>query len=334
MSKPNKTTVAAQGARNFIHAVDERTQLAGTNRLEVLLFTLGQELGSDRKPEIYGINVFKVREVILSPQITRAPDTPPSVLGIVALRGTIVPVVDLAKFCNMSTAEPPRVLLVTEYNRSTLGLLVHAVEHIMRMEWNQIRVPPAMLTHSRGGLVTAVTEMEDGRIMMLLDVEKILVENSDFGSDPNLFENLLPVEGQKTILFADDSSVARKQIQKTLETLGLHFISAKNGREAWDRLEELHERAELGRIPLSELVAAVLTDVEMPEMDGYVLTKLIKNDSRFSQLPVIMHSSLSASANVTIGKSVGADIYIAKFHPKDLSDALRGLLKLQNRKTK
>ena len=160
-------------AANFINSVDERTQLAGANRLEILLFSLGTDNQTGRE-EVYGINVFKVREVMYVPEITHAPDTPPAVEGVVSLRGTMVPVVDLASFCNIEADKSQRVLIVTEFNRHTQGLLVNSVEHIVRMEWNEIKVPPPMLAHRMGGLVTAVTELKDGRIVMILDVEKVL----------------------------------------------------------------------------------------------------------------------------------------------------------------
>ena len=309
----------------FINSVDERTQLAGANRLEILLFSLGEDEETGRS-EVFGINVFKVREVMNVPVITRAPDTPPSVVGLVSLRGTMVPVVDLAEFCGVETKGAPEVLIVTEYNRNTQGLLVHSVEHILRMEWNEIKVPPTMLSHRMGGLITAVTELQDGRIVMILDVEKILVDTADFGNDPVLYNEVDRLDAKKTVLYADDSVVARKQIENTLRQLGVQHIMTKNGAEAWDKLEHLAAEAEHNGVPITELVSAVLTDVEMPEMDGYVLTRKIKSDNRFREIPVVMHSSLSADANIIMGRNVGADIYVAKFHPKDLADAMNDAL--------
>jgi two-component system chemotaxis response regulator CheV len=311
---------------NFIKSVDERTQLAGANRLEVLLFSLGFDHKTQRD-EVFGINVFKVREVIQVPPVTHAPDMPPAVKGMVSLRGTMVPILKVAEFCNMDVREEPEILIVTEYNKQTQGLLVHSVEHILRMEWSDMKVPPPMLAHSMGGLITAVTELEDKRIVMLLDVERILSETAKFGADIDEFSHLEEYQDEATVIYADDSSVARKQIERTLESMGIKHVGARNGREAWDLLQDYVERAELSNVPLHTLVNAILTDVEMPEMDGYVLTKKIKSDNRFHGIPVLMHSSLSAEANVAIGKSVGADIYVPKFSPKDLADALRPLIK-------
>lgn len=306
---------------NFIQSVDERTQLAGANRLEILLFSLGLDRNTGRE-EIFGLNVFKIREVIQVPEITHAPDMPPSVLGMVSLRGTMLPVIDLAHFCGMNVEEPPDKLIITEFNTLTQGMLVKSVEQIIRMEWGDIRVPPAMLTHRMGGLVTAVTELKDKRIAMILDVEKVLADTAGMHDDDSAFEGIEKAQGDVFILFADDSAVARKQIERTLEKMNIKYISAKNGDEAWEKLQEIHLRCEAMNIPIKNYLRVILTDVEMPGMDGYVLTKKIKSDERFKGIPVIMHSSLSADTNIAIGKQVGADLYIPKFDPVELSNAL------------
>jgi len=310
---------------NLMKSVDERTKLAGANRLEVLLFSLGFDENTGRE-EVFGINVFKVREVLNSPAITHAPDMPPAVAGLVSLRGVMVPVVNVAKFCGMQCKKEPGVLIVTEYNKQTQALLVDSVEHILRMEWNEIKVPPPMLAHRFGGLLTAVTEIEDSRIVMILDVERVLSETDQFGNDIDELQGIEKLDGEMTILYADDSSMARKQIEKTLTHLGVNFIATRNGSEAWKVLEDLKHRANTSEKPITDFVTAVLTDVEMPEMDGYVLTKKIKNDTMLQKLPVLMHSSLSADANVSIGKAVGADIYVPKFSSKELSDSLKAVL--------
>lgn len=314
---------------NFMQSVDERTRLAGANRLEILLFSLGRDSGSGRE-ETFGINVFKVREVMRIPEITQAPEMPPSVQGMVSLRGQLVPVVDLAQFCGIRPEGEARIMIVTEYNKHTQGFLVYNVENILRLEWSQIRVPPPMITARMGGLVTAVTELKDGRIVMVMDVEKVLAETIHADADSRVFEDLKPIERSATVLFADDSSVARKQIETTLQYLGINYISASNGREAWEKLQELAKRAENSRTPLYEMLQLILTDVEMPEMDGYVLTKTIKSDPRFKGIPVAMHSSLSSNANLKIGRAVGADAYVPKFDPKELAETIRPFLNLKS----
>jgi two-component system chemotaxis response regulator CheV len=156
--------------------IDARTKLAGTNKLEILLFMLGTDARTGRR-ETFGINVFKVREVMRTPPITAAPEMPPSVEGMVSLRGALVPVVDLARYAGVDTQTPRSIMIVTEYAGHTQGFLVEGVDTILRLDWSQMRVPPAMLLAEMGGLVTAVTELSDGRLVMLMDVEKILVGN-------------------------------------------------------------------------------------------------------------------------------------------------------------
>jgi len=311
---------------NLMQSIDERTQLAGANRLEILLFSLGKNKETGRD-EVFGINVFKVREVMNLPEITRAPDMPPGVQGMVSLRGTMIPVIDLGHFCDLDVDDPPQILIVTEYNRAIQGFLVNSVEQILRMEWNDIRVPPPMMAHRHGGLVTAVSQLKDERIVMLLDVEKVLAETSSLGEDVDVYAEIEDVGVKTTVLFADDSSVARKQIQGALTAMGVSTIVAKNGVEAWEKLEEIASRAESSNVPVENFVSLILTDIEMPGMDGYVLTRKVKADSRLKHLPVVMHSSLSADANMNLGRSVGADAYCPKFHAMELAKTLTPFLK-------
>ena len=181
-----------------------------------------------------------------------------------------------------------------------------------------------MLASRMGGLITSVTELEDKRIVMVLDVERILAETAEHGNDIDEYQDLPTLSDEHvTVVYADDSSMARKQIEQTLKQLKVNYIGTRNGREAWDKMIELAERAASTHVPLHTLVSAIISDVEMPEMDGYVLTRKIKSDPRFNGIPVIMHSSLSADANVHMGKNVGADVYVAKFSPKDLTAALK-----------
>ncbi|MDP1527269.1 MAG: chemotaxis protein [Rhodocyclaceae bacterium] len=305
--------------------IDARTRLAGTNKLEILLFSLGTDIRTGRE-ETFGINVFKVREVMRTPQITAAPDMPAAVKGMVSLRGILVPVVDLADFIGMQTETPREIMIVTEYNGHTQGFLVQSVDTILRLDWARMRVPPEMLTANLGGLVTAVTELQDNRLVMMLDVERILSETAKYDDDM-VFATIQPLgkEGM-TILYADDSSVARGQIEKTLNVLGIRGISAINGRKAWDELQKIATYAEASHRPVKEFVQLILTDVEMPEMDGYILTKNVKSDARFSGIPVLMHSSLSSTSNMQLGKSIGVDEYVPKFEAQRLAETLSRLL--------
>jgi two-component system chemotaxis response regulator CheV len=310
---------------DLLNSIDARTRLAGTNKLEILLFALGLDNRTGRR-ETFGINVFKVREVMRTPPITSAPDMPAAVKGMVSLRGALVPVVDLADYIGMQPESPREIMIVTEYNGKTQGFLVESVDTILRLDWAQMRVPPQMLQSNLGGLVTAVTELPDGCLVMMLDVERVLAE-TDKVDDTMIFNGISSLgRDDLTILFADDSSVARGQIERTLAVLGIKHISAVNGRAAWDELLRIATVAEASGRHVKDYVQLVLTDVEMPEMDGYLLTKNIKADPRFAGIPVIMHSSLSSMSNQQLGRSVGVDEYVPKFEPHRLAETLGRLL--------
>lgn len=309
---------------NLFSNIEARTRLAGTNKLEILLFSLGFDARTGRK-ETFGINVFKVREVMRTPEITSAPEMPDCVEGMVSLRGALVPVVDLAKYVGITSDTPRGIMIVTEYNGHTQGFLVEAVDTILRLDWSQMRVPPEMLTAKMGGLVTAITELQDARLVMMLDVEKVLAETAKY-DETMLFNGIEPVEDDRMVVFADDSAVARGQIEKTLNVLGIEYVAAINGRRAVEELQKIAAHAQASGRSVRDLVSVILTDVEMPEMDGYILTKTIKSDSRFAGIPVVMHSSLSGMSNQTLGKSVGVDEYVSKFEPQRLASTLRRMI--------
>ena len=309
----------------LLKSIDARTRLAGTNKLEILMFTLGPDAVSGRR-ETYGINVFKVREVMRAPAITRAPEMPDTVVGMVSLRGKLVPVVDLARHTGVGSGGQPDIMIVTEYNGLTQGFLVEAVDTILRLDWAAMRAPPEMLSAKTGGLVTAVTELEGGRLIMMLDVEKILAETANSDNDAMFAGIDVQAPPGRTVFFADDSSVARRQITRTLDAINVRHLSAINGFQAWRELKRIADSAEANGKRVRDFIQLVLTDVEMPEMDGYMLTRQIKADPRFAGVPVIMHSSLSGNSNQQLGQSVGIDEYVSKFEPQRLAETIARLL--------
>lgn len=313
----------------LLSRIDARTRLVGTNKLEILLFSLGEDSRTGRH-ETFGINVFKVREVMRTPPITAAPEMPDSVEGMVSLRGALVPVVDLAKYAGIPTGTPREIMIVTEYNGHTQGFLVEGVDTILRLDWSRMRVPPEMLSAQMGGLVTAVTELEDGRLVMMMDVEKVLAETSRYDESDFMYRDIAQIDRPEcTVYFADDSLIARRQIERTLDAMGVRYVASVNGRQAWDELDKAARIAAADGCAAHERISLVLTDIEMPEMDGYILTKKIKGDPRFAGIPVIMHSSLSGDANQSLGLSVGVDEYVSKFEPQKLADALARRIGIQ-----
>jgi len=312
--------------QSFIDSVDDRTSLAGTNKLEVLLFSLGKDIETGRE-EVYGINVFKVREVMRVPEITQAPGMPKAVEGVVSLRGAMVPVINLAKFCEVNSAGEPGILMVTEYNDSAQGFLVDSVDVIHRLSWDEVKAPPSMVNGGEGGFVTAVTELSDDRLVMIMDVERILSGTTGI-ADERAFDGVRSSDATKgkTVLFADDSSVARSQIKRTLDKMVVKYLSADTGAKAWSMLQNIAEHCETTQRDIRDEIGLVLTDVEMPEMDGYVLTRKIKDDARLKELPVIMHSSLTADQNADLGKNIGADAYVSKFKPAELAEKINSIM--------
>ncbi len=299
--------------QTMLEGVDARTRLAGSNKMEILLFSLGTG-------ETFGINVFKVREITHTPEITQAPNLPVGVEGVISLRGSIIPVLSLGRFVN---AEAPvssyPTMMVTEFNRRTQGFLLSDVDHIVRVDWDKVRAPDAMVSGGHG-VITAITQLPDGRLVSILDVEQIIA--SVFGEHP-IPEIASANAPENVVFFVDDSTVARKEIALVLDKLGIQHHHAKNGAEAWERLQGLATRAQSEGVPLKNRLRLILTDAEMPEMDGYVLTRFVKEDSRFKGIPVVMHSSLSSEANKTMGKRVGADAYVPKFDAVVLAETLR-----------
>ena len=309
----------------LLESVDARTRLAGSNRTEILLFSLGTS-------EIFGINVFKVREVTRTPMITRTPNMPAGVEGLISLRGNVIPVVSLGSVLNLggSSAEQSGTMMVTEYNKRTLGFLVHEVDRIIRVEWDKVRAPEGLVSTAQS-FITAITELppdsgagQAGRLVTILDVEQIMA--ATFGEP--LVMDVAPVAdgGEHNLFFVDDSAVARKKITEVLDRMGIKHKHALNGLEAWTRLSGMAAHAQQTGTSLADELELILVDAEMPEMDGYVLTRHIKSDPRFDGIPVVMHSSHSSEANRAMGKSVGVDAYVAKFDSEVLADTLRPLL--------
>ncbi|MDO8350119.1 MAG: chemotaxis protein [Gallionella sp.] len=306
----------SNGEDGVLDHVDARTNLVGSNKMEILLFSLGSE-------ERFGINVFKVKEVCPAGKITRTPNMPAGVEGIVSLRGNVMPVLNMASFMDIHPAEKHQTMMVAEFNSHIMGFLVHSVDRIIRVDWDKVRATEGMLS-DKAALITAITELPDGTLVSILDVEQILA--NAFGEAIVGSVERLESDYDLCVFFADDSMVARRKIGEVLDKMGVKHIQSANGREAWDRLKALAESAESSGEKLHDRIQVILTDAEMPEMDGYVLTHHVKNDHRFDGIPVVMHSSLSSEANRAMGRRAGVDYYVPKFDSMILSTTLRPLL--------
>lgn len=311
--------------------VDERSNLTGTNKFELLLFRLGGDENGERS-ELFGINVFKIREIVAMPEITAVAGSMPHVLGVVNLRGQIIQVLDLPAIAGVKPKTGLNIMLVTEFARSTQAFAVESVEEIVRLDWNQVMSAERA---AGSGMVTSIARLpeENGqpsRLAQVLDVETIL-RNMNPDSGPEINQRTVGAKIQikpgSVVLAADDSVVARALIEQGLEAMGLPFIMVKSGKEAWDQLGSIANAAEAEGKTVHDKIALVLTDLEMPEMDGFTLTRSIKKSGRFGGLPVIIHSSLSGTTNEEHVKNVQADAYVAKFSAEELSTTIRRLLR-------
>ncbi len=295
-----------------LDAVDQRTQLVGQNRLELLLFRLGGT-------QMYGINVFKVREVLQCPKLTELPKRNPVVRGIAHIRGGTISVMDMALAMGSAPLEDMDdcFIIISEYNMAVQGFLVKGVERIVNLNWKDVHPPPRGT--GKNNYLTAVTEV-DNKIVEIIDVEKILAEVSPMNEvigEGIIQEDKVATTVQKelSVLIADDSSVARKQIKRCVEKLGINTHVVNDGKQALDHLKALVEEG----IDPADRYVLLISDIEMPEMDGYTLTASIRDDPRLSSLYVVLHTSLSGIFNQAMVEKVGANDFLAKFKPDELA---------------
>lgn len=291
-------------------SVNQRTQLVGQNRLELLLFRLNSQ-------QLYGINVFKVKEVLQCPPLNAIPGRNSVVRGVAHIRGGTLPIMDMN--LAIGRRELPNIencfVIITEYNRTAQGFLVRSVERIVNMNWGDIHPPPKGA--GKEHYLTAVTQV-DGQLVEIIDVEKILAEVSPMKEEVSqgvIQDGIAEKVVQKHVLIVDDSTIARKQIQRVVEGMGIRTTMKKDGAEA---LEYLKEILKAGKNPYNELVM-IICDIEMPEMDGYTFTAEVRNNPDLKNLHIVLHTSLSGVFNEAMVRKVGANDFLAKFNPDELA---------------
>jgi two-component system chemotaxis response regulator CheV len=293
-----------------LDTVDMRTRLAGQNRLELLLFRLK---GKQR----YGINVFKVQEVIQCPAMNQVPHAHRHVSGVATLRGRTIPIINLASSIGLPAPDDVNscFVIVTEFNRKVQGFMVAGVDRIVNIDWNDVLPPPKGAGND--SYMTAITRYDE-ELIEIIDVEKVLVDV--IGEQGEMSEELVSqagaamAENERTILVVDDSSVARNQVRRTLERMGIKVELAGDGKEALDKLKALAADG----VNVSDYYAMVISDIEMPEMDGYTLTRNIREDGNLAGLYIVLHTSLSGVFNKSMVEKVGANEFIPKFNADDL----------------
>ncbi|HFT5240861.1 chemotaxis protein [Yersinia enterocolitica] len=314
---------------NFQKEIEERTNLTSSNRFELLLFRLGESQDED-KSELYGINVFKLREIVPMPTLTKAAGMASPMMGVANIRGEIIPVIDLPAIVGCEPKTGLNILLVTEYARSTQAFAVESVDDIVRLEWSQVLAADAGVK-SRN--ITSIARLDNdtasNRLALVLDVEQILYDimpshrNVQIDSEKTKAFDLKP--GAVAIV-AEDSKVARSMLEQGLKMMDIPAVMHITGLEAWNKIRKMAEEARAEGRPISDKISFVLTDLEMPEMDGFTLTLNIKRDEFLKNIPVIIHSSLSGSANEDHVRKVGADAYVAKFEVNELEAAIHSAL--------
>ena len=296
--------------------------MEGDNRLELLLFHLGTQ-------QQFGINVLKVKEILDCPSLTKLPNSHPSVCGIATLRGESLPIIDLSKAIGKlgqygkQTEDCKGSVIVTEFNRTMQGFLVERVDRIIVREWKEILPPSGTLGST--SYMTGVTDV-DGQLVQILDVENILGNVSP--TDINIVNADLDITEvvRGKVLVVDDSALARKQTAETLDAINLPYITANNGKEALALLKKcnLNESDD-------ERIAMVVSDIEMPEMDGYSLTENIRKEAGLENMYILLHTSLNGAINVEKAKQAGANDMLTKFIPEELMEKIvTGLQKLDS----
>ncbi|WP_038173209.1 MULTISPECIES: chemotaxis protein CheV [Vibrio] len=297
---------------------------SGTNELEIIEFHLVKELADgSKKTCYYGINVAKVREVIQVPETTDYPNAQPHMVGVFSSRDVLTPLVDLAGWLDVPTNKDlkRKFVIVTDFNNMTNGFLIDSISRIHRISWNDVESPSQFLEAGEQDCVVAVVR-KDGNLIMILDFEKIIadinpelsMEKYDVTVDKSvdLNQRMITKRNAKTVMVVDDSAFIRSMIQDTLSSAGYNVIACKDGGEAHDKLMSLIEVAKEENMPISEFIDGVVTDVEMPRMDGMHLVKRLRESDAYSVMPIVMFSSLMSEDNRTKALALGANDTITK----------------------
>ncbi|MBB3168529.1 chemotaxis protein CheV [Simiduia aestuariiviva] len=304
----------------LMESIDARTKLVGENRLELLLFRLAGR-------QMYALNVFKIQEVVQIPPITIMPHRHAAVRGVTHLRDQTISVIDLSAAIGLRPLPDITTsnMIVTEYNRSIQGFLVRSVDRIVNLNWEVILPPPS--GSGRSHFLTAITHI-DNQIVEVLDVERVLADIIPY--DTRVSQEVLDAElaakakaANMTLLMADDSSTALGQVRDTLKHLGVTVIGVQDGLQALTLLRRWLSEG----VDVYSHIFMLITDAEMPEMDGYRLTHEIRNDPRLKDLYVVLHTSLSGSFNNAMVEKVGCNGFLSKFQPDSLAELVQNRLR-------
>ena len=294
----------------------------GNNEMELVDFRIFRMMGDEVYEGIYGVNVSKVREIIRMPKLTELPGVPEFIEGIFDLRGVVIPVVNLARWMGIET--PPNVtdkttrVIITEFNNILIGFVVHDAKRIRRINWKDIE--PASFASGAGALdrskITGVTRIENDTVLLIIDLETVVEElglyTPDAGDIPTDEYNFTGM-----VLLLDDSSTARKIVKEALEKMGFQVVEAQDGKDGLQKLEDLYN---MYGDKIQENVRLIVSDVEMPLMDGFHFAANVKDDARFSEIPIVFNSSISDHFSEMRGKDAGGEAYLVKFDSNTFYD--------------
>ena len=291
----------------------------GSNEMELVDFRIFKEEDGEVYEGIYGVNVSKVREIIKMPQLTELPGTPEYIEGIFDLRSVVIPVVNLAKWMGIvapQSAEKNARVIITEFNNILIGFVVHEAKRIRRINWGDIEPASFLSGNIDGSKITGVTKIEGDNVLLILDLETVV---QDLGLySPNIEEipdDMHDFDGIALVL--DDSTTARKIVKDALKKMGFNVVEAGDGQEGLDKLEDLYQT--YGN-DISLNLKIIISDVEMPKMDGFHFAANVKEDGRFKDIPIVFNSSISDSFSESRGKEAGAEAYLVKFEASSFYD--------------
>ena len=306
----------------------------GTNELEIIEFYIDEatEPGGKAYRAYYGVNVAKVLEIIRLPKVTGMPQTPhPCVIGTFNLRSRVIPLIDLSMWLGKPMARDENTkVIVSEFNKVINAFMVSGVTRIHRLSWSEVEPPSGYVAQFAANNFTGVVKFPD-HIVLLLDMEQIIWDlNPALAMKTERERGRLAIPEPERAAFktlvVDDSNSIRRLIASYLEKDGFEVVQDINGQNAWDRLSEWREAAAKDGVPLSANVNLVVTDIEMPSMDGHTLCKKIKDDPVLKALPVILFSSLINDQLYHKGLSVGADDQVTKPEVGTLAERARKLI--------
>lgn len=286
----------------------------GTNEMELVDFRIYKVEKGKLYEGVYGINVAKVNEIIRLPELTELPGVPEYIEGIFDLRGVVIPVINLAKWMNVETPKNKKIkprVIIAEFNNVMIGFIVHEAKRIRRISWKNIE-PAHFSSSAHGNLdqsrVTGVTRIEGDQVLLILDLESIVQDLGFYHPEISSEHTYNKFDGLALIL--DDSSIARKILKDFLEKMGFDVAEANDGADGLQKLEKLYEN--YGE-SLGNQLKIIVSDIEMPQMDGFHFAAKVKEDPRFSKIPIIFSSSISDQFSESRGKEAGAESYLVKF---------------------